>query len=83
MAKAIDPWGGLYKMSDYFAAWGLTPSHEILLILTCALATFEFILGVITLVGAYRRTVKWLVPLFMLGMTILSLYICLYDPVSA
>ncbi|MCH5219948.1 MAG: DoxX family protein [Muribaculaceae bacterium] len=80
--KAVDPWGGLYKITDYFQAWGTTISHEMALTLACALASFEFILGVMTLLGCYRKATRWLVLLFMSFMTVLTLYIWIADPVS-
>lgn len=80
--KAVDPWGGLYKMTDYFGAWGVAGSHEAMLTLACLLASFEFILGVMIIIGAYRRATRWLTPAFMSFMTILTLYIWIADPVS-
>lgn len=81
-SKAVDPWGGLYKIADYLHAWGFQPSHEISLILGCVLALFEFVTGVMLLIGAYRRVIRWVLLVFMAFMTVLTLYIWIADPVS-
>lgn len=82
LTKAIDPWGGLYKIEDYLSAWGMTPSHQAALLIASALATFEFLLGVMTLTGTYRRFVSRVLPMFMGVMTALSLYIWIFNPVE-
>lgn len=82
LTKAVDPWGGLYKIADYLMAWGIIPQHETALTLASILATFEFGLGVVTVLGSYRRAVRWLAPAFMGFMTILSLYIWIANPVE-
>lgn len=81
-SKAVDPWGGLYKISDYFVAWGIECSHEFALITACLLAGFEFALGIMVLLGCYRRVLRFLIVVFMAFMTILTLYIWIVDPVS-
>lgn len=80
--KAVDPWGGLYKISDYFNAWGVDIAREPALMLACLLATFEFVLGIMIVLGAYRRTAPILALVFMAVMTMLTLYIWIADPVS-
>lgn len=82
LAKAIDPWGGLYKIADYLTAWGMSPYHEISLALAALLATFEFGLGAMIVLGCYRKATRWLALAFMGFMTILSLYIWIADPVE-
>jgi len=82
LAKAIDPWGGLYKIADYLTAWDMSPSHEISLVLAALLATFEFGLGAMIVFGCYRKATRWLVLAFMGFMSVLSLYIWIANPVE-
>lgn len=80
--KAVDPWGGLYKINDYFGAWHIDATHEGALMAACLLASFEFVLGVIIIAGLYRKTVGRVTTIFMAFMTLLTLYILIADPVE-
>lgn len=80
--KAVDPWGNLYKFIDYFSAWNIGATQEVCLLLGCALSTFEFLLGVMIVLGCYRRTTAWAAFVFMAYMTGFTLYIWIADPVS-
>lgn len=81
--KAVDPWGSLYKISDYLGAMGIlgTP-RPVILVLAVALATIEFAIGVMLAIGAYRRVTPWLLLLFMLAMTPLTVWIYVDNPVA-
>lgn len=81
-SKAVDSWGGIYKITDYLNAWGIVPRHEFALLLAGLLATFEFVIGTMIILGAYRRTTRWLALAFMSFMTLLTLYIWIADPVA-
>lgn len=80
--KAEDPWGTIFKLGDYFAAWGMNPPSEMLVIGSFGLSAFEFILGVMLITGCFRRVVGWLTLATMSVMTLLTLYIVIADPVS-
>ncbi|MDE6396818.1 MAG: DoxX family protein, partial [Muribaculaceae bacterium] len=80
--KAVDPWGGQYKIADYFQAWNLTLSDGIYLTAGCLLSGIEFIMGTLLLTGAFRRLTAWAVLVFMSFMTVITLYIWIADPVS-
>ncbi len=80
--KAVDPWGTMYKFAEYFSVWGFGISREIVLVLAASLSIFEMGLGVITLLGCFRRVCSWMLTIFMSFMTILTLYIYVEDPVS-
>jgi uncharacterized membrane protein YphA (DoxX/SURF4 family) len=82
MAKAIDPWGGLYKITEYFASLHTGVTHETALVLSCLLSSFEFTAGVMLLVGAFRRTIVWLVTAFVAVMTLITVWIFFANPVS-
>lgn len=80
--KGVDPWGGLYKITEYFAAWNLSITHEGALLLASLLATFEFVLGVVVAAGLYRKSSPVLSVAFMAIMTTVTLYILIADPVA-
>ena len=81
-AKAVDPWGTIFKLQDYLGAWGLSAPDELTVIGAFTLSGFEFILGVMLATGCFRRVSAWLTMAFMSVMTLLTLYILIADPVS-
>ena len=81
-AKAVDPWGTVFKLDDYFAVWGLSVSNELTLIGACLLAAFEFTLGVLLLTGSFKRLAVWLGIAMMAVMLPLTVWIYATDPVS-
>ena len=80
--KAVDPWGGAYKMMDYFSAFELDKLNFLALPLAFLQAAVEFGVGVCLLAGIYRRVSSILVLLIMLFMTPLTLYLAIANPVS-
>lgn len=82
--KADDPYGMVYKLQDYFVAFGWTdfmPSF-MPLFLSCLLAVFEFTLGVYLFFGIRKRLTSIAVALVMLVMTPFTLYLAIANPVS-
>lgn len=79
--KAIDPWGTCYKLTDYLTALGMTQWADTALFIAVALAVIEFVLGVLIVVGAYRRGAPILALLLMLVMTPLTLWLAVTDAV--
>lgn len=82
--KADDPYGMVYKLQDYFVAFGWTdfmPSF-MPLFLSCLLAVFEFTLGVYLFFGIRKRLTSIAVALVMLAMTPFTLYLAIANPVS-
>lgn len=73
--KAVDPWGTCYKITDYLTAMGATQWADTALFIAVTLAALEFILGVLIIVGAYRRSAPVLALLMMLVMTPLTLWL--------
>lgn len=82
LSKAIDPWGGLFKIGEYFGAWGVDAGRPVLLGAACVLATAELVMGAALLGGCLRRFTAWCATLFMTLMTVLTAYIWIADPVS-
>ena len=81
--KANDPFGTVYKLEDYIhaMAWFTLPDT---FLLGCAviLAFYEFTLGVSILFGMKRNTTSIVTLIFMVVMTLLTVYIAIADPVS-
>ena len=80
--KAIDPWGGAYKIQDYFAAFELTDFNFAAMPLSFLQAAIEFGVGACLLIGVYRRFNSIFALLIMLFMTPLTLYIAITNPVT-
>lgn len=85
--KAIDPLGFQYKIQDYLAA--ITDAYNTglihdwgTLVAAVLLAAFEFILGINLLFAISRRLTTKIVWLFMLVMTIITIWIFVANPVS-
>lgn len=80
--KAVDPWGGMYKMHEYMAAMDISVSYETECALAVLLAAAEFTLGITLIFGILRRVSTWALAAFMAVMTPLTLWIWLSDPVA-
>jgi len=73
--KGVDPWGTCYKITDYLNALGATQWAGTALFIAVLLAALEFTLGIVIVVGAYRRSAPVLALLLMLVMTPLTLWL--------
>lgn len=82
--KLIDPLGLVYKLEDYFTAFGGIFSHLNFLTLFAAIAlpVFEFLIGMNLIFMIQLRRTSLFTLLFMGVMTPLTLYIALFNPVS-
>ena len=81
LAKAIDPWGSLYKFNEYVLTLGWDSLQGVTLIAAFVVPAVEFTLGVLTMVGAYRRVVPALLLLMMLVMLPLTFWLAVSDAV--
>lgn len=81
-AKAIDPYGSFYKITDYVAAWGWELPESLLLAAAFILFTCEFVIGAMLVSGCFRRTSPLCATLVMLFMLPLSLWIAITNPVA-
>ncbi len=79
--KAIDPYGGYYKITEYLMALGLESLTGLALVGAIALAATEFMLGVMLIVGAHRRVAPWLTMAMLAVMTPLTLWLAVTDAV--
>lgn len=83
--KAADPIGMCIKLNAYAGHWGVMtfPDNALILkVATVVLATVEFMLGIYLLLGIRRRLTAIVSTAFMVIMTLLTVYIYLYNPVS-
>lgn len=80
-AKAIDPWGGMYKLTEYFNVLGFDQLVPASLAFAFILAAIEFMLGLFVLVGAYRRSAPVLLLCMMAVLLPLTLWLAITDVV--
>lgn len=81
-AKAVDPWGFVYKIEDYLTVWQITQPRELVVCVAIALASVEFLVGVCALTGMLRRFTLWVSAAIMAFMLPLTVWIAVADPVS-
>lgn len=79
--KAIDLWGTVYKFNEYLIVFGLNDYLDLSSFLASLVAITEFVLGVMTFTGIYRRLAPWGIFLMMLVMLPLTLYLAITDAV--
>lgn len=80
--KAVDIWGGTYKLGEYLNVWHIALPDSVTALAAGALAMAEFTVGVMTLLGCFRRMAVRLTAIFMAAMTVLTLYLWIADPVK-
>lgn len=82
--KAIDPLGSQYKIGDYLTALGLAGKipEWVQLILSISLSGAEFTLGILLLLAIRRRLVSKLAFVLMLGMTLITLWLTISNPIQ-
>ncbi len=80
--KAVDPWGSAYKFADYFHAFGLAFLESIALPLAIFLSAFEFVLGIVLILGYQKKRAYWALFLFMSFFTLLTFILALTNPVT-
>lgn len=80
--KAIDPLGSQYKIEDYLITMGLPSLLGLALPMAIFLVVLEFSVGVMLLLGIFRKWSSGLALLIMLFMTPLTLWVALKNPVK-
>jgi len=82
--KAVDPLGTQYKIHDYLGAMGLAAYVPDFLTLSTSvvLSATEFFLGICLLFAIRRRLVSLITMVFLVVMTLLTLWLALADPIS-
>ena len=82
--KAVDPIGTQYKLQDYAEALGLLQyvPDWLTLSTSVALSALEFSLGVFLLFAILRKVVANVMLIFMVVMTLVTVWVWASDPVS-
>ena len=81
--KANDPLGMVYKIEDYLTAFSIEGIPGMLVLaFAIMLAMAEFVIGVYLLFGISRGPIARLALTFMSVMTLFTVYIYIYNPVS-
>lgn len=81
-AKAVDPWGFVFKIEDYLSAWSFAEPRTITLVIAIAISAYEFIFGFLLLTGCFKRVAPWLLTSSMAFMLPLTAYIWISNPVD-
>lgn len=80
--KAVDPLGFTYKIQDYLIKLNLTELFSLALPVAIIMAVAEFMLGVLLLLGIYRKWTTIFIGVFMAFFTPLTLWIAIANPVA-
>jgi len=77
--KGIDPLGTVYRMDDYFIAFGIPWFMQFSLIFTIFLCTLEFLLGISLLFNLWLKKTVWVLLPMMIFFTILTFCDAVYN----
>ncbi|MBN2165892.1 MAG: DoxX family protein [Marinilabiliaceae bacterium] len=80
--KAVDPIGGAIKLTDYFMAMHLDFLSSLVLPFSVLLAAVEFLVGIHLILRLRSELTSWLLLIFSVCFTGLTLYIAIENPVS-
>ena len=80
--KDIDPLGLTYKFVDYFEAFNISFLNFSAFPLAIILATTELVIGINLLLGIRMRITSYILFVFMISFTILTLILAIYNPVT-
>ncbi len=77
--KGVDPLGTVYRMDDYFIAFGTTWAMPLSLYLSIFLCTLEFVIGISLLFNLQIKRTAWILLPVMTFFTILTFFDALYN----
>lgn len=77
--KGIDPLGTVYRIEDYFIAFGIPWAIPVALYLTIFLCTLEFTIGISLLFNLWIRKTSWILLPMMTFFTILTFFDAVYN----
>lgn len=80
--KGVDPWGTIYKVTEYLTALNLSIPDGIVYAGVFILIGYEFLTGIFILTGSYRKSAPIMAILLMAVMLPLTLWIAVSNPVS-
>ena len=79
--KGVDPVGTMYRIEDYFIAFGTEWASPLAMVLSVVLNAWEFILGIVLLFNIRIKFTRWFLLLTMVIFTILTINDAFYNPV--
>ena len=82
LAKAIDIWGFVFKIEEYLSVWHMMQPRSLVLMGAILLSGYEFVFGLLLLLGCYKRVAVWALTATMAVMLPLSLYLAVANPVT-
>ncbi|MDE7443371.1 MAG: DoxX family protein [Muribaculaceae bacterium] len=82
VAKMIDPYGFIYKITDYLNVWQMSMPEGIITLGAVGISIVEFMVGFMLATGSYRRSSPLIGTLIMAFMLPLSLYLVIANPVE-
>ncbi len=82
LAKAIDLWGFIYKIEEYLVVWQFVQPRSLVVMVALGISGFEFTMGLMLMLGCYRRFSVWSLLAMMAVMLPLTLYIYIFSPVA-
>lgn len=77
--KGVDPLGTVYRMEDYFNAFGIAWAVPFALYLTIFLCTLEFVIGVSLLFNLWIRGTAWILLPMLTFFTFLTFFDAVYN----
>jgi len=77
--KGVDPLGFVYRMEDYFYAFGITWAVPFCLYLTIFLCALEFVIGVSLLFNLWIRGTAWILLPMLTFFTFLTFFDAVYN----
>ncbi len=80
--KGIDPMGSAIKFTEYFEIFHMSWLESAAIVLSIALSTAEFLIGVALIIGLRMKVTAWAALLFMSFFTVLTLYSAIANPVT-
>jgi len=70
--KGVDPMGTVFRIEDYFVAFGIPWAGQFALFIAIVLCTLEFLVGVSLLFNLWIKKMAWLLLLMMTYFTVLT-----------
>lgn len=80
--KSVDPFGFAYKIQDYLIAFDLVSLFPLALPAAIVLVVAELLVGILLLIGVYRKFSTVVVTIFMAVFLPMTLWIAIYNPVE-
>ncbi len=80
--KSVDPMGSAIKFEEYFISFGMEWLSFGALTFAVLLSAVELMLGLMLILGVFKRVTAWASMIFMLFFTVLTIFIYFTSPVE-